>query len=453
MWMLLYCSALLPPLIVSLIYNDGEATHLSLSLLLNLLIGIIIWLRTEKREIKLRTRDGFIIVLILWIVTSIFGAVPFAIALEMSPVDAIFESVSAFTTTGATVISGLDHLPESILFFRQEMQWLGGIGVVFKAETPGPIKDEKLTPRILNTAHVMWRLYLLMTAICAALYWLGGMSAFDAIAHSFSTVSTGGFSTHDASLGYFNSAFIEMVAVVFMLLGGINFGVHYLVWRRLSFLPYFSNLEVRTFLILVIVITLLVGGVLYADGVKDTLLESLRYAVFTVVSVITSTGFGIDDFSLWPSFLPLLLIFISFIGGCSGSTAGGIKVIRFIIMGKGVGLELQQLLHPSLVMSLKVQGKVIAPRIVDAVRGFFSVYVATFIIFILLLLTQGMDLVTAISAIATCMNNLGPGLGEVAVNFKSVSEPTKWILSFAMLLGRLEMFTLLVVLSPSFWRN
>jgi len=470
MWMLLYCGALLPPLIVSLIYNDGEATHLSLSLLLNLLIGIIIWLRTEKRKVKLRTRDGFIIVLILWLVTSIFGAVPFAIALEMSPVDAIFESVSAFTTTGATVISGLDQLPKSILFFRQEMQWLGGIGVVvsaitllpmlgiggmqmFKAETPGPIKDEKLTPRILNTAHVMWRLYLVMTVACAVLYWFGGMSVFDAIAHSFSTLSTGGFSTHDASLGYFNSVFIEMVAVVFMLLGGINFGVHFLVWKRLSFRPYFSNLEVRTFLILVAVITLLVGWVLYSGRVKVGFPESLRYAVFTVVSIITSTGFGIDNFSLWPSFLPLLLIFISFIGGCSGSTAGGIKVIRFIIMGKGVGLELQQLLHPRLVMSLKVQNKVVAPRTVDAVRGYFSVYVATFILLLLLLLGEGMDLVTAFSAIATCMNNLGPGLGEVAANFKSVTEPTKWILSFAMLLGRLEMFTLLVVLSPSFWRH
>jgi len=470
MWMLLYCGALLPPLIVSLIYNDGEATHLSLSLLLNLLIGIIIWLRTEKRKVKLRTRDGFIIVLILWVVTSIFGAVPFAIALDMSPVDAIFESVSAFTTTGATVITGLDNLPKSILFFRQEMQWLGGIGVVvsaiallpmlgiggmqmFKAETPGPIKDEKLTPRILNTAHVMWRLYLVMTAICALLYWFGGMSAFDAIAHSFSTVSTGGFSTHDASLGYFNSDFIEMVAVVFMLLGGINFGVHYLVWRRLSLLPYFGNLEVRTFLILVVIVTLMVGAVLHSSGVKADLMESLRYAVFTVVSVITSTGFSIDDFSLWPSFLPFLLIFISFIGGCSGSTAGGIKVIRFIIMGKGVGLELQQLLHPSLVMSLKVQDKVIAPRTVDAVRGFFSVYVATFIIFLLLLTSQGMDLLTAVSAIATCLNNLGPGLGEVSANFESVSDATKWLLSLAMLLGRLEMFTLLVVLSPSFWRN
>ncbi|MCW8921077.1 MAG: potassium transporter, partial [Sedimenticola sp.] len=236
-------------------------------------------------------------------------------------------------------------------------------------------------------------------------------------------------------------------------LGGINFGVHYLALKRLSLKQYWQALEVRVFLIFVLAVILLTSGVLYIEGTKETLLEALRYGSFTVASVVTSTGFGIDDFSVWPTMLPLLLILISFVGGCAGSTAGGMKVIRFIIMGKGAQLEIQRLVHPNMIKSLQLQNKTLDTRVADSVRGFFSVYVATFVFFMLFLMGQGMDQVTAFSAVATSMNNLGPGLGEVAANFQAVSDSAKWILALAMLLGRLEIFTLLVVLSPSFWRR
>jgi len=469
-WLLLFSGSLLPPLVISLIYHDGESLHFSLLVLLSLISGLIFWLTSSRREIQLRTRDGFIIVVLLWLVTSLLGMLPFIFGPGLSIADALFESVSAFTTTGATVMTGLDSLPHSVLFFRQEMQWLGGIGVVvsaiallpmlgiggmqmFKAETPGPMKDEKLTPRIAHTAQALWKLYLAMTLTCALLYWAGGMSLFDAVAHSLSTVSTGGFSTHDASLGYFHSPYIETVATLFMLLGGISFGVHFQVWKRLSFRPYWQSVEVRVFLLLVLAVILLTGAVLYFEGAKQDVLSALRYASFTVVSVVTSTGFGIDDFSVWPTLLPLLLILISFVGGCAGSTAGGMKVIRFVIMGKGAGLEIQRLMHPSMVRPIQLQGKAVDVRVTDAVRSFFSVYVATFVMFMLFLMGQGMDQVTAFSAVATSMNNLGPGLGDVATNFQSVSDSAKWMLSFAMLLGRLEIFTLLVVLSPAFWHR
>lgn len=467
-WLLMFSGSLLPPLLISLIYHDGETMHFSLLVLFSLLTGLTIWLLSAKHQTQLRTRDGFVIVVLLWLVTSMLGMLPFIFGPGLSLTDALFESVSAFTTTGATVMTGLDELPSSILFFRQEMQWLGGIGVVvsaiallpmlgiggmqmFKAETPGPMKEEKLTPRIANTAQALWKLYLVMTVACALLYWVGGMSPFDAVAHSLATVSTGGFSTHDASLGYFDSVFIEGVASLFMLVGGISFGVHFLVWKRLSLRPYWDSVEVRVFLLFVAVIILFTSVELDLTGGKDGVLESLRYATFTVASVVTSTGFAIDDFSAWPSMLPLLLILISFVGGCAGSTAGGMKVIRFVIMGKGAGLEMQRLVHPSMIKPLQMQGRVIDARVADAVRNFFTVYVTTFVLFMLFLTGQGLDQVSAFSAVATCMNNLGPGLGEVASNFQSVSSSVKWILSFAMLLGRLEIFTLLVVLSPSFW--
>ncbi len=468
--LLLFSGALLLPIAISLIYQDNEVFHFSLTLLASLVLGLVLWLPTARKNLKLRKLDGFIIVVMLWMITSVLGSLPFIFGLDMSLADAVFESVSAFTTTGSTVLSGLDDMPKSILFFRQQMQWLGGVGVVvsaiallpmlgvggmqlFKAESPGPIKDEKLVPRIGHTAQIMWKLYLAMTFACAMLYWSGGMSLFDAVAHAFSTVSTGGFSTHDANLGFFQSAFIESVATVFMLVGGISFSVHFLAWKHLALEPYWESEEVRYFLGGIVVMIALVTSVLFISGAKSSFMEALRYAQFTVVSVITSTGLGIDDFSYWPGFVPLFLITIGFIGGCAGSTAGGMKVIRFIIIGKGAGLELQRLSHPAMVKSLKLQGKVVSPKVIDAVRGFFSIYLASFVILTLVMMSLGLDQISAFSAVATCMNNLGPGLGEVATSFASVSDAGKWVLSLAMLLGRLEIMSVLVLLMPQFWSS
>jgi trk/ktr system potassium uptake protein len=468
--LLMFSGSLLPPLALSLYYRDGEAWHIAISLLASLTLGLVLWLSARHRHQTLRTRDGFVVVAMLWVIMSLLGALPFMIALHMDLAGAVFESASAFTTTGATVIVGLDRLPPSILFYRQEMQWLGGIGVVvsaiamlpmlgvggmqlYRAETPGPMKDDKLTPRIAHTAQVLWKLYLVMTLACALLYWIGGMSLFDAVGHSFATVSTGGFSTHDASIAYFHSPFIEMVCTVFMVLSGISFSVHFLVWQHRSPAVYLRSLESRVFLILVLVTIAVTATLLYLDGARHSLAGALRYASFTVASVITSTGFGIDDFSGWPSMLPVLLIFISFIGGCAGSTAGGMKVVRFIVLGKQVAIELERLVHPSQVMALKLEGRVLPPRVVEGVWGFFGVYVALFALFMLLLMDQGMSQVTAFGAVATCMNNLGPGLGDVAGNFTSATPAAKWLCALAMLLGRLEIFTLFVLLTPNFWRS
>jgi len=468
--LLMFSASLLPPLAIAQFYRDGEVEHIGLSLLASLALGLVLWLSARRRHQTLRTRDGFVVVAMLWIIMSLLGALPFIIALHLDLASAVFESVSAFTTTGATVIVGLDQLPPSILFFRQEMQWLGGIGVVvsaiamlpmlgvggmqlYRAETPGPMKDDKLTPRIAHTAQVLWKLYMVLTLACAALYWVGGMSLFDAVGHSFATVSTGGFSTHDASIAYFNSPFIEIVCTIFMVLSSISFGVHFVVWRARSPMAYLRNLESRVFLIIVLVTIGITAGVLYLEGARSDLSGALRYASFTVASVVSSTGFGIDDFSVWPTLLPALLIFISFIGGCAGSTAGGMKVVRFIVLGKQVGMDLQRLVHPAQVKALKLEGRVLPPRVVESVWSFFGVYVALFVLFMLLLMTQGMDHVTAFAAVATCMNNLGPGLGDVAANFTTATTLAKWLCALAMLLGRLEIFTLFVLLTPSFWRS
>jgi trk system potassium uptake protein TrkH len=467
---LIFSGALLPPFVISLLYADNEANHLGATMLVLMFVGLVLWFARRNSQVVLRARDGFLVVAALWLVVSMLGSIPLLMGLDLDVTDAVFESVSAFTTTGATVLSGLDDMPPSLLFFRQEMQWLGGIGVVvsaiallpmlgvggmqlLKAETPGPMKEERLTPRVAQTARMLWRLYLAMTVSCALLYWLGGMNAFDAVAHSLATVSTGGFSTHDASFGYYDSTFIESVAIVFMLLGAINFGIHFVAWRNLSPAHYWRNEEVRTFFGVILVVIVTVALELYVQHSKSSMFESFRYAAFTVVSVITSTGFGLEDFSVWPTLSPVLLIFISFMGGCAGSTAGGMKTIRFMVIVKQVGSEVQSLIHPSVIKPLKVGGQVVPAKTVQSIWAYVGAYVGLFACMMLLLMGMGMDQVTAFSGVATCMNNLGPGLGEVTSSFAGVSDPAKWIFSAAMLLGRLEVFTLFVLFTPGFWRS
>lgn len=468
--LLLFSLALLPPLLFALLDQEVEFSSLFETLLFCLGTGVVLWLFSRRERHRIRTRDGFLLVTLLWGVVGLAGSLPLMLVLHMGLASAFFESVSAFTTTGATVLTGLDQLPRSILLFRQELQWLGGIGVVvsavalmpmlgiggmqlYKAETAGPIKDEKLTPRIAHTARVLWRIYSAMTLLCALSYWLVGMTPFDAICHSLATVSTGGFSTHDASIGYFHSSAIEAVAVVFMLLGAISFNVHYLAIRKGSLLAYWQSIEVRVFLLLVSLVILVIAASLYLHGTQPSLHAALRYSMFETVSVVTSTGFGIGDFSRWPGMLPVLLIFISFIGGCAGSTAGGMKVIRFILLTRQAGLEVLRLIHPRITRQVKLGGTVVRERVVSAVWGFFAVYVAVFVVLLLLLMADGLDQVTAFGAVATSMNNLGPGLGKVATDFSSLSDFGLVLTALAMLLGRLEIFTILVLLSPAFWQE
>jgi len=332
------------------------------------------------------------------------------------------------------------------------MLGVGGMQL-YRAETPGPIKDEKLTPRISQTARGLSVIYVGLTVACAFGYWLAGMDAFDAVAHAFSTVSTGGFSTHDASMGYFQSPAIELIAVLFMLLGAINFTAHYVALHHATLERYWADPEVRTFLLVVGGLVLLIALVLAAQGTYGSFWTSLRYSLFQVASVITSTGFTTADFSLWPLFVPVLLIFSSFMGGCAGSTAGGMKTIRFLILAKQARRNIFQYIHPAGVRPIRLGDRVLSNRVVDAIWGFFAAYVAVFSLIMLLVMATGIDHVTAFSAVATCLNNLGPGLGEVASNFRSVNPAAEWLLTFSMLLGRLEIFTLLVILSPAFWRR
>lgn len=461
--------AMLPPAAVSWIYADGHQMLYAAIAAIALLLGGAGMFLGPSADRALRTRDGFLVVALAWVSMSVLGAIPFVLIGNLDPVSAFFESASGFTTTGATTIVGLERLPLSLLFFRQEIQWLGGIGLVvaaiallpllgmggmqlMKAETTGPAKSDKLRPRVKHTAQALWRLYLFLTLACALAYWFAGMPAFDAVANSFSTVSTGGFALYDASFAHYDSAAIEIVSVVFMMLGAMNFAVHFHALREMSLRPYAANTEVRAFVAIVAALTVWAWFVLWITGETESLL-AFRLALFQVVSVITSTGYTTDDFSVWPSVLPVLLILTCFIGGCAGSTAGGMKVIRFLVMSRQAMIEVSRLIHPRLERPLKVGGNVVSNTVVRAVWSFFTIYIFVFVVLMLALIWLGLDQVTAFAAVATCINNLGPGLGEVTMNFASVSDPVKLISAFTCILGRLEVLTIFVLFTPEYWRG
>jgi trk system potassium uptake protein TrkH len=470
--LMLFSLTMLPPIAVSLYYADGEWRAFIDAFLIVLAIGLAIWWPTRHERRELRLRDAFLIVALFWVVLGLAGAVPLLVSKnpEMSFTDAVFEAVSGFTTTGATVLVGLDGLPQSILYYRQQIQWLGGMGLVilavallpvlgvggmslYKAETPGPVKDEKLTPRITQTAKALWFVYVGLTAACALCFWLAGMSLFDAIAHSFTTLSTGGFSPHDASFGHFDSAAISLVGVVFMWLGATNFTLHFLLFRNRSPKGYWRDPEFRAYTTILLTISVVVILLLRLDGTYTSWGEAAHHGLFQVVSIQTSTGFVTTDFSLWPGMVPVLIMLATFIGGCAGSTGGGIKVVRWLLVGKQAGREIKRLVHPSGEFAVKLADKPVPVRVIDAVWGFFTIYLVLFGLLMLLLMMTGVDQITAWSAIATCMNNTGPGLGQVASNFKTIPDPGVWICTVAMLFGRLEIFTLLVLFTPTFWQK
>jgi trk system potassium uptake protein TrkH len=471
--LMLFSTTMLPPLLVSTLYADGFHLSFLLGFALTFVTGVLLWVPVHHVRKELRLRDGFVVVVLFWTVLGLFGALPFAVGAEpnLSITDAVFESISGLTTTGATVITGLDELQPSLLFYRQQLQWLGGMGIIvlavailpilgiggmqlYRAETPGPMKDNKLTPRITETAKALWYIYLGLTVSCTIAYWLAGMTLFDAIGHAFSTVAIGGFSTHDASMGYFqHMPLIEMVAIIFMLLSGVNFALHFLSWRSMNIKPYLHDSEFRTYVTVLALIAVVTVFYLYLNDTFDDFNRTMLHGVFQVVSIGTTTGFTTSNYALWPGFLPVLLLFTSFIGGCAGSTGGGMKVIRFLLLLKQGLREISRLVHPNAVIPIKVGGKPLPERVIDSVWGFFATYVAIFIVILLLLMLAGVDQITAFSAVAATMNNLGPGLGDVALNYSSLPDFTKWVLCFAMLLGRLEIFTLLVLLTPAFWRK
>ena len=463
---------MLPPVLVSYWYSDGTAWLFLLSAGILLVSGLLVFFPVQKTTHELRLREGFLVVVLSWLVLALVSALPFVLMAEpgLGYIDAFFESMSGLTTTGATILTQIDSLPRAVLYYRQQLQWLGGMGIIvlavailpmlrvggmqlFKAETPGPMKDAKLTPRITETAKALWLIYVGITVVCAFAFWLGGMNLFDAVGHAFSTVAIGGFSTHDASFGHFNSLELEMIAMTFMAISGVNYALHFTAWRHASMQSYFVDPELKVYAGLLFGISLLVSMALFFGGTYETLGESIRYGTFQVVSALTTTGYTTAPFHEWLGFAPMLLILIAFIGGCSGSTAGGMKVIRTILLYRQAVREIRRLIHPRAVVPIKYSGRTAPPTVMDAIWGFFFLYIASFVSMGLLLTATGLDPLTAFSAVAACITNLGPALGEAGPHYASLNDAAKIILTIAMLLGRLEVYTLFVILTPTYWKG
>ncbi|MCX4186893.1 TrkH family potassium uptake protein [Methylophaga sp. OBS4] len=468
--LMLFSLNFIPSLGVSLFYEDGQWAVFAESLLLSLAVGLLLWLPNIRQKDELFLRDGFLIVTLFWLFLGIVGAFPFLLGLHLDFTDAIFESISGFTTTGATVIVGLDELPRSILYHRQQIQWLGGMGIIvlavailpllgvggmqlYRAEASGVSKNEKLTPRIAETARSLWLIYVALTTACAVSFWLAGMAPFDAVGHAFTTVATGGFSTHDASIGFYNSATIEIIAIFFMLAGGINFAVHFIAWKKLSFAQYRTDSETRIYVFIFLFASVFVAMTLAEMDIYNGSWESLRYASFQVASILTSTGFGTATFSEWPLHIPLVLVILSFTGGCAGSTAGGIKVVRIMLLAKLGKRQLFQLVHPNAVSVIKLGNRAVAEDVLFSVWGFYVLYIVTALLLTVAMMAAGLDWESAFGAVVATINLLGPGLGEVSSNFASVNDVVKWLGVFGMLVGRLEVFTLLILFMPAYWRN
>jgi trk system potassium uptake protein len=468
----LFSVTMIPPAIVSLIFQDGSGLPFIMAFVLCLITGLLIWYPNRRFRKDLRAKEGFLIVVLFWTVLASFGALPFLLLEqpEMSATDAFFEAFSGLTTTGATVIEGIDYLPKAVQFYRQQLQWFGGMGIIvlavailpllgvggmqlYRAETPGPVKDSKMTPRIADTAKHLWYIYFSITIACSIAYWLAGMSWFDAICHSFSTVAIGGFSTYDASLGQFDSVFVNLVCVVFLWIAALNFALHYAAVNGRTLKGYLYDPELRVFFIIQIALVLICFVTLIEYSWFEDAGIALDQALLQSVSMSTTAGFATTDFAHWPAFLPIMLIFSSFIGGCAGSTGGGLKVIRVFLLYLQGKREVNRLIHPKAIYSVKVGGRALPDRVVEAVWGFFSAYAMIFVIIMVCLIGTGMDDVSAFTATAATLNNLGPGLGSVAGTYADVSDSGKWLLVLAMLFGRLEVFSLLVLFSPTFWRS
>lgn len=471
MIIMLFAITLLAPLILSHLVEDGAQAAYDEVFLLTLLCGLFLWVRYRNARRDLNVRDGFLMVVLVWTVLPAFAALPFMLQLGVSHTDAYFEAMSGLTTTGATVLSGLDSLPMSINLWRHQLVWIGAMGLIvlaiailpllgiggrqmFKAETPGPMKDDKLTPRIASTAKGLWGVYVGVTLLCIFAYHLAGMTWFDSVCHGFSTMGLGGFSTHDASYGYFDSPRIEAVSIVFMLIAGMNFGTLFLAVMRGSLRPYLCDPEARWFLMICGLSVLGIALFLWLHAVYPSFSLAFRHAAFNVISIATTTGYASVDYAQWPLFAPLWMLFLCSFATSAGSTGGGIKMARALLLYKQVYREIVRAIHPRAVYSVRIGGQVAPQGILFAVLVFGFMYMASLVSLTLLLVFTGLDVITAFTAIVASVNNTGPGLGDVgpATTFALLSDFQTWVCIFAMLLGRLEIFTLLVVLTPAFWR-
>jgi len=466
--------AMLVPLGVSLYFGDGAEGAFEQATAITLFCGAVLWsLSARGGGAELRVRDGFLLVALTWTVLPVFGALPLLGQLEgLSFTDAYFEATSGLTATGSTLLVGLDHLPISINFWRTFMHWLGGMGVIvlavailpllgiggrqlFKAEVPGPMKEASLTPRIAETAKGLWVVYILLTIACTLAFVVAGMEAWDALMHAFSVMGLGGFSTKDASLGHFDSVSIEMVAMTFALLSGINYATHFLAFRARTLGAYRRDAELPFYFSVMAASIVGLTFYLLAFDAYDSFATALRYAAFQCVSIATSLGFANTDYGAWPMFGQLWILFLGTFFACSGSTGGGIKMMRAIILYKQVYREILRAMHPRVVHPVRLGGHAVSDNVLHVVLAFSFIYVAIIVILSLVMVATGLEIVTAFSAVVATINNIGPGLGAVgpASNFSSLSDFQTWVCSFAMILGRLELFTLLVVLTPAFWRK
>lgn len=468
----LLSSLLVVPSLTLSLYDQDQATLAFLNSFLILLgVGLALFLPTRRANSELRLRDGFLVTTSVWIITSLVLAIPLVIAPpQLGYIQALFEVVSGLTTTGSTVIVGLDALPRSVLLYRALLQFYGGLGIVVlavailpslrvgglqltKGEVTGPMKNNKLTPRIRDTAAALWTIYVGLNIACIFAYWAAGMKFFDALCHGFTTVSTSGFSNHDASLGYFDNPVIELVAIVFMLLGSASFALHFVAWRRGSVHVYAEDGEFRTLIRIALFLSLFVALELWWQGAYSGFGQSLRHATFQVVSGLTTTGFTTTGFAQWPGMAPALVALAAFVGGCAGSTAGGIKVVRVQIVAKLARRELMRLVHPHGRFPIKLNRGTVGDEMINTVAAFVTVFFVSLIVSGLAITATGVDLFTAFSAAAACITNLGPGLGGVAMHFKDLNDSALFISAVTMLIGRLEVFTVLVLLTPALWRE
>jgi len=470
---LVFAATLLVPLAFAVIGDDGAQRSFDIALLVTAGSGLVFVLATRPFARELQVRDGFLLVTLAWTVLPALATLPLMLHLPgLSFTRAYFETMSGLTTTGSTVLTGLDALPLSINVWRHLLIWLGGMGILvlavailpllgvggaqaFKAETAGPLKESKLTPRIADTAKALYAVYFSISIVCFFAYRWAGMSWSDAFMHMCSTMGLGGFSSHDASFGYWDSPLIEYTAVFFMVLAGFNFTIHFLAWRRRSLGVYFRDPESKAYVFTLFSASLFIAAFLLAGNVYPDWSTSLRYALFNTVSIATTTGYSSTDYNQWPIFAPVLMVFLSAFTTCAGSTGGGIKMIRGLILLKQARRELTRILHPRSINPVVVGDKVIENNVIFAVLAFMLVYGAAIVWLTFLLLLSGLDVISAFTAIVACINNMGPGLNQVgpASTYGVLNDFEIWVCTFAMLIGRLELFSVLVLLTPAFWRR
>ena len=471
--LMLFSVTYLLPVVTALIYRDGHLLDFVIASLVSLVAGAILWLLTRGRKRELRSRDGFLLVSLGWVLMSAIATVPLLTALpDLSFTDAFFETMSGLSTTGATVLVGLEYLPPSVNLWRAALHWYGGMGIIvlvvailpmlgvggmqlYKAETPGPMKNDKLTPRITQTAKALWFIYFLLTLICITSLRFAGMGWFDAVFHGFSTLALGGFSSYDASIGHYDSVAIEAVLIVFMLIAAVNFSRHFIAWQQKSLRAYVTDIEAIAMLWLIGLCILGVSLYVWLGGTYPGFETSLRHVSFNLVAVATTCGYVTQDFAAWPVFAPMVMLMLSCYCCNTGSTGGGIKMFRTLVLFRQALRELMLLVHPQAVTPVRIGRQVVANQIVFAVLAFVVLYFGTVVVLTFTLLASGLDFISAFSAIIACINNMGPGLGVVgpASNYQVLTDFQTWVCSIAMLLGRLEIFSVLVLLTPTFWRK